>query len=981
MLKYSVKLTENDFKKNSIIWREKYVASDLSFFSGVTSSSYHLERYNTISAISPLTNLNSVFTVETEVVTRLGYIIITDKEYPIKYVNNTPYVYINGRYFYGNGSSFTIKDWQCETFENVNGKAVPTIIEKDKTVYASGGKIVLPTIYWIENGYVTIDGSTYIFDKNEYQENGTKGCLKYLNDGMPINNLGDVSYAPYRDPSLIHDVCKFKAYATPFVQYKPKDIKFCERIFYIKYLDYYCPIVPKDNAFACQVPINGDIRSISELPVYASTDDDTSIIQVSIGNDIQDINDLVKYKCFVEINGFKYFVSDDYRETSSSRLIMIMLENQGATIDVGNDFTFVCSSNGDETYLKLESDGSVIYDGNKYIVESKLFDKAVINDNEYDVTYDDLNSNIAYVNIDNERVPMKLNGDTLTRYGLVVKNANSRPTSETSSINHYSGVTIEGKNYIVKDDYAQLTIPNKIKFTVEEVKGNSLFICKASINPNEYSSEFAYNKQIELANEVVNNQSLYALQVNNNVLGSKPISKESVFSSVQNPTSSDDAYGIFDNLTLEDNNSYINLPLNFNIKVGNNLLQSELIKKDFCEKEKEKRINKIVDLEKDVYSPKLMISENYSGSNTDFSTVQKIVVNLHFRTRDMSNWKVNEGYNDVSVSGVSDNWFITDYEPYRSMIENANETQLDKMFEMSDVLGLLYFDNDDVFYQKSKISKSFLRFSFYDSIDPQTQSLLATSTVFMDEHSLYKKYIDNSRKGINQYVNFAEKIDECLITNKIRTNSERLANRSESAQCESGEDFVTVSYSGESGESESYCISLKEDGKRLDSRFIIENKYSTESSSEGFYIYMFREYGEKLHPKPIYMKVEFNHAGIGKTIPFVVPMDWRSNSGDSDSDDVYPTSALTFADDGLEELKRGVPLSWVYAQSYIPLYAVYDFKNKEYAYVFDDRYIRSGEDNSIHLNLFEIKVREDDEENSTAVINIEDRFYRDEENT
>ena len=48
MLKYKVRLTENDFKDNNIVWREKYVAPDLSYFSGVTDSIYHLERYNNI---------------------------------------------------------------------------------------------------------------------------------------------------------------------------------------------------------------------------------------------------------------------------------------------------------------------------------------------------------------------------------------------------------------------------------------------------------------------------------------------------------------------------------------------------------------------------------------------------------------------------------------------------------------------------------------------------------------------------------------------------------------------------------------------------------------------------------------------------------------------------------------------------------------------------------------------------------------------
>ena len=54
-----------------------------------------------------------------------------------------------------------------------------------------------------------------------------------------------------------------------------------------------------------------------------------------------------------------------------------------------------------------------------------------------------------------------------------------------------------------------------------------------------------------------------------------------------------------------------------------------------------------------------------------------------------------------------------------------------------------------------------------------------------------------------------------------------------------------------------------------------------------------------------------------------------------------------------------------YLESYIPLYAVYDFKNKEYAYVFDDRYFIGSskdkiyKDGVVNLNLFEMKVKDE----------------------
>ena len=1000
MLKYKVRLTENDFKDNNIVWREKYVAPDLSFFSGVTDSIYHLERYKNISVVSPITNKNSIFDVETEVVTRTGYIIAKNKRYPattFRLNSNIWYVEINGTYYYRNGTKFTIKNWQCETYvQNSNGRYIPKIVEKDVTCSLSSSQnssyVKLDTIYWIEDGYVTIDGNKYIFDKNEQQPNGTKGSIRYTNNGRSIEDVtkcDSIVYVPYDDASLVHDVCKFKAYATPFTEYKPKDIKYCSRFLYVKYKEHYCPVIPSGSTFVCQVPDNGNVTHIVNYTVSAKTEDNNSEVEVTIGNDIQDINDLAKLNAFIKIGSDEYFVSNDYRESNSSKLIMVRLDNQGTTIGVGEEITFVYTLNNDSCYLDVK-DNAVLYDGNKYIVEAKLFDKAKINGNEYDIVYDALDNTIAYVDIDGEQVPMKVSNGKVTRYGKVITDANSIPVTESYDIKTYSGVTIEGNKYIVKtienSTIAELTIPNKIKFVVDEIKGNSLFICKASINPNDYSYSEIQSMQIALAEKVVSEQDQFSVQVNNKVLGTKPISKESVFSSVSDPKSSDDAHDILNKLIIENKNGYVSIPINMNVNVDNNLLRSETIKKDFTEREMEKAINRIVDLEKDVYTPKIMTSDNYQGSNTDFTPIHAINVNLHFRTRDLDSWKVNEDYNDVSLSGLC-NWFITDYEPYKSMLEAISSETNDKrkqykytrMMESSDLLGFLNFTGNDVFYQKSKISKSFLRFSFYDSCDPQKQSLLATSSVFLNEHDLYKKYIDNSRKGVNQFLGYATTLEECVISNRIRVNTERLSTTAETRgtnNCTDTNDFVLVSYD-EGGLTHAFCVSLKDDGKRLDSRLVIDNKYTTDTSSEGFYIYMFREYAQKLHPKPIYMKIEFNHAGIGKTIPFIVPMRWSEKNSDNE---VTPERRVTLSnepqgEDGisdLEYLQQGYPLSWVYAQSYIPLYAVYDFRNKEYGYVFDDRYINVNGDGTVTLNLFEIKIMEDNDPSSdygTAVIN------------
>ena len=153
-----------------------------------------------------------------------------------------------------------------------------------------------------------------------------------------------------------------------------------------------------------------------------------------------------------------------------------------------------------------------------------------------------------------------------------------------------------------------------------------------------------------------------------------------------------------------------------------------------------------------------------------------------------------------------------------------------------------------------------------------------------------------------------------------------------------------------------------EESNRLSSRFVITNKYDTDTSPEGFYIYMFKEYSENLHPREIFMKVEFNHAGIGTTIPFIKPMHW-TNGGSSKT--CFPKEELSLFKDK-EEMKNGIELEKKNAQDYIPLYAVYDFKNKEYVYVFDKRYVTVN-DGVASINLFELKLR--DESNDSTSLN------------
>lgn len=968
MLKYSVRLTDKDIKNNVLQWREKYLAPDLSYISGVTDVSSHIERFNELSAHNSLSNQGSILSLETEIVTRLGYIVIKDKEYKVESVNGKQYVFINGKYFYENNNKITITDWQCETIDGIVEKSVVKSIE-------NGDIIKLDTVCWIENGLVKIDGVKYIFDKNEQQEDGTIGCLKAAEDGSIINETditkcSSIYYAPYTSVKQIHDVCKFKLTKPTYKTIEYNYVKPCEYFFYVDYKNNYYPIRVNGNAkVVCE--INSD--DIDVLSTDLNDSESEAGQPIIIGDDIKDLNDLVNIASYVKIDGVQYNTQYDYRVSHSSRLIMIDIKDQYSNLNIGDKITFEDVSEDELNVTVSSADTSILYDGKKYPIKANLVSKAEIDGNEYDIEYPKYSTEFAYVIIDGEQIPMELisGGTHLSRYGLVVSSSNSAATQETYSISGYSGVTIDGKDYMIKDintsGLSMVVIEKKerIRFIIDDIKGNSLLICEPYINANEYSSTEIENRQNELCDKIVSEQTDYSLQLPNPIFGLMPITNDLAFMVTDTPKSSDDYYNLFNDLVIETNSGYINLPINISANITNNLLQSELIQEDFCEKEKEKAINPIVDLEKDVYTPKYLKSNKYDGKDTDFYPVYKINFNLHFRTRDLTSWKVNESYNDISTSGTC-NWFITDYYPYKTIIKNYsdNTAYMNTLMNASDLVGLLYFNNSDVFYQKSNIAKSFIRLSIYDSTDPQTQSLLATSTIFMNEHDLYKKFIDNSKKNVNEYYTVAESSGDCKTINKINVIGER-----KTVKGDKGENVI---------EDERNKLYLDLDNnKRLSSRLSVVNKYETDSSSEGFYLYIFREYSKKLRPKPIYMKVEFNHAGIGKTIPFIVPMKWTEKNSNNE---VYPERAYTLAD--VEELKKGIELERVYAQSYVPLYAVYDFKNKEYVYVFDDRYI-SMENGIVNLNLFEMKIMEETGSGttSTSIIDINEQFRTDEDNS
>ena len=1065
MLRYDVKLTEDNLKRDKLVWSEKFVAPDLSFVSGVTSQHYHIDASDMIAASIGADSNFSSLNIETENVTRTGYVLISGKEYGIQsakkpvhysYIDESDtavtedyddesfyYVYINDVYYYitddmVTGGTITVHNHLKEQWKKVDGEYKVEIVEGDVDgiVDTENGVVKLDTIAWIEGDTVEIDGNKYIYDK--YDEG-----LKYYPAGRALSAdevtyCDGIYYNSFENVSDYQYVTKFKLTKKPDKELEFDKLSFCTYFYFVTYKGYYCPIRQTEDGFVCDIPsrlINGNsedystttkdvtdmsgsaitVTRISQLKtVDAMVDiegtmfpveyllqnsnygDEVAIYLVDGSNNLSVGETIVLVEDTDGVRTVPVYRIGDGEPTCKRDECEYVLERYGLIVTNGDTTATDWSDDNDDTGSTSTAEEFVLYKNTKYYVEKNIADTTTIDDVEYDVYYPNgiANGVDALVDIDGDMIPMKivylssLTGETPSTGETVVNVVRYK-------VNKYDGVLINERIYRVFNGancskYIEMDESVPYEFTINYIEGSSLLICTPKLSSYDLPTEFIDELCPQICEYFVHNQNNVKVISENRAFGTKYIKSDIGFTYDDNPLSSNDYYDIFDNLTLFVNSGYIQIPLPLVMNVAMEGLQEDAVKRDFYDAEKEKVINPIVDMEKDVYTPKYISGDSaYSGSSTDFYPINQIEVNLHFRTRDMDSWKVYDRNNDASVrgddlpgggfSGAGDNWFCTDFFPYNEIVElpettgrkpqnDINNKLKDTLMHTSDLMYFLWFTNEDIYYQRDKVGKSFLRFSYYDSPDPNTQSLLATSTVFMDEHALYKKYIDYSKRNINNYGLVTDDPDSAMtyvqqgeteiinvgdVINRISVKAEYLGKKGKK-----DEEIKTygVSYITDSGKTGTDIREkLDDDSRRLSCKFIIDNKYATDTSSEGFYLYIFREYSENLHPKPIYMKIEFNHAGVGRTIPFIVPMHWSSGSTDS-SNEMFPERKLTLHEDDIDELKGGYPLSFVYAQTYIPLYAVYDFKNKEYAYVFDDRYVTIDEDNKLILNLFELKV-------------------------
>ena len=364
-----------------------------------------------------------------------------------------------------------------------------------------------------------------------------------------------------------------------------------------------------------------------------------------------------------------------------------------------------------------------------------------------------------------------------------------------------------------------------------------------------------------------------------------------------------------------------NLYYEMNIGLSSDSNESKLGSEDtfnslFIEDLKSSLVPDIIDMERIKFVPGI------NGDNIILA--DKLNFYLHFIKR--KEIEDEERYlNTIYTSGnvYHDSWYIdpdtretTWWNDFEYTGVTFNETSFSDFHKIngkkSDLIGYLNFTDNDIFYRKKKVSQSFIRLSFYNSPDPIEQKLLCYSTIFLDGNDLYGKYIKQLSK----------------------LQKEKQINAS----------------MGADGKNENAFIVMYPDEMRVDSKITITHEYDRSKSAEGFNLYLFKENYSDITGQTIYMKVEFNHAGNGKTTPLIM---WPKFYWDPDKENKDGSKG------GYQYTTNYQPLTTEnFIQSlYTEVILDFDENSKQFVYYFPnvDSTVDNTESN-IELILYEPKL-------------------------
>ena len=149
---------------------------------------------------------------------------------------------------------------------------------------------------------------------------------------------------------------------------------------------------------------------------------------------------------------------------------------------------------------------------------------------------------------------------------------------------------------------------------------------------------------------------------------------------------------------------------------------------------------------------------------------------------------------------------------------------------------------------------------------------------------------------------------------------------------------------------------------RISTQFVVTDRINNKTSCDGFYLYAWKNDEIGTEEQTLYLKIEFNHAGYGRTIPFMMPY-WDKNKhsniyGFKTFDEILNDwNEVGFNNDGKYGLKQYNKFSYIkikYRYSKELQRYIYYLDNDRYGNISENRI--NYENNKLIINLFEAKV-------------------------
>jgi hypothetical protein len=149
------------------------------------------------------------------------------------------------------------------------------------------------------------------------------------------------------------------------------------------------------------------------------------------------------------------------------------------------------------------------------------------------------------------------------------------------------------------------------------------------------------------------------------------------------------------------------------------------------------------------------------------------------------------------------------------------------------------------------------------------------------------------------------------------------------------------------------------DNEKLTASFSCTSKFDNTACSDGFYLYLFNTVVKPGQCRLLYMKIEFNNAKYGKSIPLICPRESKYNNPISILDDNFPEDyEVMFGDND----NSFVDIKKLYNDMYIPIFVRYNNKKNRFEWYIASNNSKKNGDNII-INLYEPRINKIKQDN------------------